>query len=206
MTDVKYASFGSLENNCYLLTDNAGGASALIDCTQDSERMRELISGARLEYILLTHGHYDHIGGVKAISKLTGARVIIGAADAPMLSSSRLNLSAFCGVDIQQVQPDITVRDGDCIKLGESIITVLETPGHSPGSVCYLCDRRLFTGDTLFYCSCGRTDFPGGNDGDMYKSLQRLAGLQGDYKVYPGHNSLTTLDFERKNNPYIDRT
>ena len=205
MLDVKCAVFGSLENNCYLITDEKSGLSALVDCTEDSGKMRDFIGSARLEYILLTHGHYDHITGVRGISELTGAKVVISNEDAPMLSSTRLSLAAFCGGSHQSCKADILVSDRWEILLGESVIKVISTPGHTKGGVCYLCDDKLFTGDTLFFCSCGRTDFPGGSVAEMLESLKKLSALEGDYNVYPGHDRQTTLDFERKNNPYLNR-
>ncbi|MCH5320925.1 MAG: MBL fold metallo-hydrolase [Eubacterium sp.] len=203
MLDVKYAVFGALENNCYLITDTSTGKSALVDCTEDSEKMRNFISGTDLEYILLTHGHFDHIGGVKGIKELTNAKVVISREDEPMLSSSKHSLAAFCNAEQNNTKADIIIRDGDTITLGESIIKVIATPGHTKGGVCYLCDDKLFTGDTLFFCSCGRTDFPGGSDAQILASLKKLASLEGNPAVYPGHEELSTLDFERTNNPYM---
>lgn len=205
MLDVKSGVFGALENNCYLITDTETGLSALIDCTDSSEDMIDFISGSRLEYILLTHGHFDHIGGVAEISKKTGAEIVISAEDAPMLTSSRLSLAAFSGISQEPAEAEITIKDGSEISLGSSLIKVIATPGHTTGSVCYLCGEKLFCGDTLFRCSCGRTDFPGGSSDDMLSSLLILAGLNGNPTVYPGHGGASTLDYERRNNPYINR-
>lgn len=203
MLNVKSAVFGSLANNCYLITDNESGKSALIDCTEYSEKMRAFIGDADLEYILLTHGHFDHIGGVKGIKAETAAKVVIAAEDEPMLSSGKHSLAAFCGAEQNDTSADIIVDDGDEIFLGESKIKVMKTQGHTDGCVCYICDDKIFSGDTLFFCSCGRTDFPTGSSSKMLASLKRLAALDGDYTVYPGHDRQSTLDFERKNNPYM---
>lgn len=203
MLDVKYAVFGKLENNCYLITDRATGKSALVDCAEDSEEMRAFIGDAQLEYILLTHGHFDHITGVKGIKELTGAKAVISREDEPMLSSSRFSLAVFCGGTQNNTMAELVVGDGDIITLGESEIKVIATPGHTKGGVCYLCDDKLFTGDTLFFCSCGRTDFPGGSSTEIIASLKKLAALEGNLIVYPGHERTSTLDFERAANPYM---
>lgn len=203
MLDVKYDVFGSLENNCYLITDTATGKSALVDCTEDSQKMRNFIGDCELEYILLTHGHFDHIAGVKGIKELTGAKAVISLEDSPMLSSSKESLAAFCGAQQNNTDADMIVGDGDTITLGESIIKVISTPGHTKGGLCYICDDKIFTGDTLFFCSCGRTDFPGGSSAEILKSLKKIADLKGNLKVYPGHDRVSTLDFERANNPYM---
>lgn len=201
---VCYKVFGDLDNNCYLLLDETTNKSALIDCTVADDRMRELIGDTELQYILLTHGHFDHIGGVRDIKKEYGCKVVISSVDAPMLSSGKASLAAFCGAEQNDTEPDITVQDGDEIEVGTLKIKVLSTPGHTSGSVCYVVGDALFSGDTLFYCSCGRTDFPTGSSDDMIKSLKKLASLDGNYKVYTGHNQLSDLDFERKNNPYMN--
>lgn len=201
---VSYKVFGDLDNNCYLLLDETTNKSALIDCTVADDRMRELIGDTDLQYILLTHGHFDHIGGVRDIKKEYGCKVVISSVDAPMLSSGKASLATFCGAEQNDTEPDITVQDGDEIEVGTLKIKVLSTPGHTSGSVCYVVGDALFSGDTLFYCSCGRTDFPTGSSDDMIKSLKKLASLDGNYKVYTGHNQLSDLDFERKNNPYMN--
>lgn len=195
--------FGSMDNNCCLIIDEKTNQSALVDCNEFSQKMIDMIGDTDLKYILLTHGHFDHIIGVKSVKEKYGAQVVISKEDEPMLNSSKLSLAVFCNAPQNNVDADIIVKDGDEITLGETKIKVMATPGHTSGSVCYIAENCIFSGDTLFYCSCGRTDFPSGSSEQMMSSLQKLKALDGDYKVYTGHNNLTTLDFERKNNPYM---
>lgn len=195
--------FGSMDNNCSLIIDEKTNQSALVDCNEFSQKMIDMIGDTDLKYILLTHGHFDHIIGVKSVKEKYGAQVVISKEDEPMLNSSKLSLAVFCNAPQNNVDSDIIVKDGDEITLGEIKIKVMATPGHTSGSVCYIAENCIFSGDTLFYCSCGRTDFPSGSPEQMMSSLQKLKALDGDYKVYTGHNNLTTLDFERKNNPYM---
>lgn len=195
--------FGSMDNNCCLIIDEKTNQSALVDCNEFSQKMIDMIGNTDLKYILLTHGHFDHIIGVKSVKEKYGAQVVISKEDEPMLNSSKLSLAVFCNAPQNNVDADIIVKDGDEITLGETKIKVMATPGHTSGSVCYIAENCIFSGDTLFYCSCGRTDFPSGSPEQMMSSLQKLKALDGEYKVYTGHNNLTTLDFERKNNPYM---
>ncbi len=197
---VKQAVFAPIDNNCYLIIDEKTNKSALVDCSEYNVKTEELIGDTELEYILLTHGHFDHIGGVKKVRERYGAKVVISYGDAPMLSDKRLSMAVYQ----ENVIPDILVKDGDIIKLGELEIKVIATPGHTKGGVCFLVGDSLFTGDTLFCRSCGRCDFEGGDEYEMLSSLRKLRALEGDYKVYPGHDSLTTLEAERKYNPYMN--
>lgn len=200
---VKMATFGGMANNCYLLVDDETNKSALIDCSEYNQKMLDLIGDTELEYILLTHGHFDHIIGTKAVKEKFGCKVAIGEEDAEMLTSARHSLAAFCGAEQNSVEPDILLHDGDIITLGNTGIKVISTPGHTRGGVCYLSGENLFTGDTLFRMSYGRTDFPGGSWAQLQQSLKKLASLDGDYTVYTGHEEISTLDFERRYNEYL---
>ena len=203
MINVKSVKLGELDNNFYLITDESTGEAALVDCTDASQKMLDFIGNANLKYILLTHGHFDHIGGVPEIKEKFGAKVVISEADSEMLSSGKASLAAFCGINQQNISADILVAEGSEIMLGETKISVIATPGHTKGGVCYLADDCIFTGDTLFFCSCGRTDFPGGSAKEIMQSLKRLSALDSDLKVYPGHDRFSTIGFEKQNNPYM---
>ena len=200
---VKSASFGDMDNNCYLIVDEKTNKSALVDCTEFSQKMIDFIGDTKLEYILLTHGHFDHIIGAKEVKEKYNCKLAISSPDKEMLLSERLSLALFCNAPQNNVHWDIILSDGDVIELGETKIKVLSTPGHTPGSVCFIAENYIFSGDTLFCCSCGRTDFPGGSVSEMLDSLKKLSLLDGDYMVMPGHEEQTTLDFERNNNPYL---
>jgi hydroxyacylglutathione hydrolase len=190
---ISVLPLGSLDTNCYVVTDEKTNETAVIDPGDDGERLAETLGtlGLRVKFILLTHGHYDHVGGVKALREATGAPVYLHAADLTLPGTITHGPLVYTN----------TYADGDSLALGSVRFAVLHTPGHTPGSVCLLAgDDVLFSGDTLFAGSCGRTDLPGGSMDDMLASLKKLAALPGDRTVYPGHGDNTTLGLERENN------
>lgn len=201
---IRKEQFGSMDNNAFIIIDEETNHSALVDCPEDTSPMYDLIGDTDLKYILLTHGHYDHILGVNGIKESFGAKVVISKEDAPMLTSSKLSLAAFTGADQDDIEADILVSDGDVIKLGNLDIKVMATPGHTKGCVCYVVDNAVFTGDTLFKLNCGRTDFPGGDGYEMLDSLHKLRDLEGVFYVYTGHGEDSTLDYERAHNQYMN--
>ena len=199
---IKTLQVGPIMTNCYLLSDETAGVCALIDPGDEADRVLDMVSrsGCALQYILLTHGHFDHTTAVRPILErypdlpvyINEKDVVDGRQGDMELVFSRL--------------PEHNQRyyhDGDTLTLGSLTITVLETPGHSKGSVCLVVGDVIFSGDTLFRCSCGRTDFAGGDWREMLRSLGRLGNLPGPYQVYPGHDQPTTLDYERRANPYV---
>lgn len=206
MRAVQTLCLGSLATNCYLVYTGEKQVIAA-DIGGDAEKILRFLEERKLTLskILLTHGHWDHIGAVAEVQRATGAEVYIHEQDAVMLSDAQKSLAAwidpFC--DCQAVTDYHTVKEGDVIEDGDAVFTVMHTPGHTKGSVCYICEDIILAGDTLFRLSRGRTDFPGGSDAEMLASFRKLRDLSGDYRVFPGHNEATTLDFERKNNPVM---
>ncbi len=192
-------------SNSYIIKDTESGEAAVIDAGLYNDRFESVLKSMNIEklkYILLTHGHFDHIMGVKRLQKSFGGEIVIHEADADCLSDSKKSLSSVWGFECPAFECDKTVSDGDILNLGEEKIEVIHTPGHTVGSVSYKTEKIIFSGDTLFRASVGRTDFPGGSMEKILSSIKRLYSLDGDYRVCPGHGGETTLSFERDNNPY----
>lgn len=184
--------------NCYLLIDEDSGAMAVIDPGDDVSkellRLREE-NGWEPRMVFLTHGHYDHVGGVQALRRaFPDVTVYLHPGDADK-EDSTMPTAGLGQVTLW--------RDGDVVKVGNLNVEVLHTPGHTKGSVCLKCRDALFTGDTLFAGSCGRTDFPGGDYGEIMASLKRLGGLDENLNVLPGHEGASTLGQEKKSNLYL---
>ena len=197
-------------SNCYLLVEEESGEAAIVDPAWYDEVVKNALDGENitLKYVLLTHGHFDHIFGVYGLQTERGAKVVIHSKDAGHLLDPKKSLAEGNFPEKQYpVIADILIKDGDVLRLGNEEIKVMSTPGHTEGSVCYILekDRVIISGDTLFCMTAGRTDFPGGSDEKMIESLKRLIALDGDYRVLPGHNRETTLESERKRNWYIRR-
>ncbi len=193
---IKTLPVGHMETNCYIVTDEGSMQSAVIDPGDEVNTIMDYIEdiGVRVRAIFLTHGHYDHTGAVRELMEETGAAVYIHRADVTDHPES-----------YRYMPPEGTrfYADGDVIDVGALRFRVMETPGHSPGSVTLVCQDALFTGDTLFQGSCGRTDLDGGDMDVMLASLRRLGDIPGNYEVYPGHMDPTTLDVEKASNPYM---
>ena len=196
---VKVLQVGPIGTNCYLLEDEKARAAAIIDPGDEAGRILQVIKddGMDVKYILLTHGHYDHTTAVPELHQaLPQAEIYIHKADANGAGSRLFPLAG-------QI-PDLKFYDeGDALTLGELTIQVLHTPGHSKGSVTLKVGDVLFCGDTLFAGSCGRTDLAGGSYDEIMASLKKLGELPGDCHVCPGHDVTSTLDRERRSNPFL---
>ena len=195
---VKQLTLGQLGTNCYILTDENTLSAAVIDPGAQSSVILDYIEEQKLnvEYIFLTHGHFDHTMAAAAIQKATGAPLYINENDLSTASKhDSFNFKPGKGVT--------TYKEGDRFDVGGLEVFVIETPGHSSGSVTLLCENAIFTGDTLFKDSCGRTDLASGSMQSLKNSLRRLHDLPGDFEVYPGHGDTTTLERERGYNFYM---
>ncbi len=186
-------ALGLYQTNCYIIWD--GNDGVVIDPGYYAERIL-----ARLEElnvvprgVVLTHGHFDHVGAVKGLVQAYGCPVYLAEEDTKLPPEYTLGPIACTNF----------LQDGETITFGPIVMKVLHTPGHTPGSSCLLAGQWLFSGDTLFRDTCGRVDLPGGDYREMYRSLRKLYELEGDYSVFPGHGEATTLDRERKLNPYM---
>ncbi|NLH96085.1 MAG: MBL fold metallo-hydrolase [Clostridiaceae bacterium] len=213
---IKSALAGMLDSNCYIIED--GGEAAVIDPGADHGEIKQVLDehGLSLKYIIYTHGHIDHVCEGDALRRLTGARVVAHEDEARILEDPLLNGSALFWTARKMDSPDISVKDGDVLKLGSVELGIMHTPGHTPGGICLLArdagDRGrtgkhstncVFTGDTLFRLSIGRTDLGAGDSRVLMASLDRLMELDDDVVVYPGHGPATTIGFERENNPWL---
>lgn len=198
MPNIYPMILGDYQTNCYLVWGGDSDTCVVIDPGYAPEQVlaRAESLGKRIEAILLTHGHFDHVGGVRGIAAETDCDVYLCKLDRtmpPQLTAGPLHFTH-------------TYEEGDTVQAAGLTFRVLHTPGHTPGSVCLAAEDALFSGDTLFAGSCGRTDLPGGSWEEITHSLDRLSRLPGAFTVYPGHGEFTTLDRERQFNPYMRGT
>ncbi|MBR7179922.1 MAG: MBL fold metallo-hydrolase [Oscillospiraceae bacterium] len=200
--NIKTLPLGDYQTNCYLVWADGSSCCAVIDPGYEASRVLSAVKklGLTIDAVLLTHGHFDHVGAVEEIVEQTGCRLWMSRSDWSKPNSPMNNyLYPLANCDFCEVR---FCEDQEEISAGGLTFTVLETPGHTAGSVCFLCDDAMFSGDTLFAGSCGRTDL-GGDWDTIIRSLNRLKELEGDFRVFPGHGLATTLERERSYNPYM---
>lgn len=203
MQKIHTLTLGAYQTNCYIVHEAASKTCAVIDPGYEPETILSKVAelGLTVEAILLTHGHFDHVGAVEAIVSATGCALWMSESDYSQFPNPiNAHYYPIANCDFTEV---CFCEDFEEISAGGLTFTVYATPGHTYGSVCYLCDGAIFSGDTLFAGSCGRSDLPGGDTNALRASLERLSELEGDFDIYPGHGESTTLAQEKRYNPYL---
>ena len=205
--EIKSMTLGMVATNCYLIINKETKEALLIDPADNALRISNVIEEnvCTLKAILLTHGHFDHIMALNELKKRYNVPVYAHEEEEDVLKQSSLNMSGMIG-QIYTTQADIYVKDGEHLKLAGMDIIVLHTPGHTKGGVCYYLpeEKVLMSGDTLFHCSIGRTDFPTGSMSQLVRSVkEQLFVLPDDVQVYPGHDSVTSIGYEKQYNPFF---
>lgn len=204
---LKRFALGALWTNCYLVWDDNGEAFA-VDPGGPADEVAGFIEDNKLKlnWIILTHGHGDHIGGISDLRHKSLNGVAVHEKDADYLTSACKNFSTYTGTPVEFAKADRLLNDGDLLKIGEMEVKVIFTPGHTQGGISLLAsqgeEKLLFSGDTLFARSVGRTDLPGGDEETLVQSLRKLNKLPSGLKVYPGHGPDTTIGDEKRHNPY----
>ncbi|GAB4389238.1 MAG: MBL fold metallo-hydrolase [Thermodesulfovibrionales bacterium] len=194
---VKTVPAGPLETNCYIVVDDSTGKAMVVDPGDEPDRLLELLEGLQVSHIVMTHGHFDHVGAVAELREATGASLAMHGDEAETYASVR-DQAVLWGFEVGDLpEPDLLLRDGDELRVGGLSFRVLHTPGHSPGGICLYGEGILISGDTVFAGSVGRTDFPGGSLEELRRSFRRLMELPPGTRVLPGHGPATTVERER---------
>lgn len=201
--DIDFLILGMIQNNTYFISDGKG--LLVVDPSADTKRILQMLGDRKLDSIICTHHHHDHVGALRELKEATGATVYASEVDAKVIENQP---APPFGPVADSCKVDVKLHEGDMVTVGDMKWKVIETPGHTPGGICLFLDSEygeyieranvLISGDTLFAGSIGRTDFEGGNDAQMRRSLKRLSQLPDDTLVLPGHNSLTTIGDEQR--------
>lgn len=201
--EIKNLSLGFLGVNCYLISGENG--AVVIDPGYNSDEAVEFLkqNSDKERLIILTHCHFDHIGFADTLSKETDTKIAIGEFEVEGLENGEINLSANFAKRMNPVKADVTLKDGETLKVGDLEFKVIHTPGHTVGGIALLSGNTLFSGDTLFFESIGRTDFPGGDFSVLENTVKKLYELDGDTVVFSGHGPSSTINHEKYNNPFI---
>lgn len=201
--EIKVLPLGDIQVNCYLVSTEK--SALVVDPGFHSQKVEEFLkeNSHKERMILLTHAHFDHIGGAEQLREKTGVNIAIGEKENAFLSDPSVNLSGLLSAPLKPFSADILLKDNETLNIGDLKIKVIHTPGHTSGSVSYLIDDVLFSGDTLFNSSIGRTDFPTGDFAVLSRSIKKLYELDGKITVLSGHGEETNLNYEIKYNPFV---
>ncbi|MCQ2441370.1 MAG: MBL fold metallo-hydrolase [Clostridia bacterium] len=200
---IERLPLGHIAANCYMIsTENS---AVVIDCGTYSDSIFDFLdkSKDKERLILLTHMHFDHIGGAPKLREKTGVKIAVGEIDAPYLKNPEFNLSNRFHAHVEPFEADIKLTDGQEIKIGDITVKAIKTSGHTKGGMCYLAEDNLFSGDTLFFETVGATDFEGGNMRELINSIKKLLQLGDNVKVFPGHGEATTIGHEKRYNMFL---
>lgn len=195
---------GSFETNCYLTGDLESLECAIIDPGAEAEKIISRLRAGRLipKMILLTHGHFDHLGAVNDLKEKLKIPLLMHKNDLPTIDQS-IEFAHRFDIYLSKCYPDELIKEGDIIRLGKYTLEVMETPGHTPGGLSFLTKSEIFVGDTLFKNGIGRTDLPGGNSLLLKNSLLKIIQLDDNLKILAGHGDESTIKEEKKNNPFL---
>lgn len=198
---------GAIATNCYIVSDEDTKKAFIVDPGGDAGKIKNKVAEADLavEAILLTHGHFDHVMAVDELRDYYGVKVYLGEAEKELIADPQKNVSAMFGKPMA-TNADVFVKDGEILHIAGFSIQVIATPGHTKGGVCYYLKEQdaAFSGDTIFQCSVGRTDFPGGSAGELSRSIrEKLFLLPEDTQLFPGHGDSTIVSYEKKYNPFV---